>query len=393
MGEFVDLLFHCYTRNDIVDEFPATLERLRSNINDPRWQRKIVYFQAICALWPDWNIASGLRELKKLGSLRDESDVETLQLYVCLSGTRLSFSEKQYYVDKIIQLADSAVDRLHYRGFKAVELLLIGEKRDAEREAEEAIAEFRVARDGKKLTPYETDRLANLLDLLGSIRDDKSLLAEAAQLLQEALREDVWTTVGRAQLYNQLGEVFKHMGDWEKAQVAFKSAVDTESSPVSAVLLSECLLHLDRANEAKQLLAIVHANHLSESEYADYVFISAAIAIKTGDRTLLETADEELRTLEVRQPFFREQRDSLRLDVVETLRTGTSESLVHRARQTLARLSRHALKYLLLQPNFFGIGVNVERVIEDLAMGTEQHIAKEKEATIRTQRRSASEQR
>ena len=123
MGEFVDLLFHCYTKNDIVDEFPATLERLRSNINDPRWQRKIVYFQAICALWPDWNIASGLRELKKLGSLRDESDVETLQLYVCLSGNRLSFSEKQYYVDKIIQLADSAVDRLHYRGFKAVELL------------------------------------------------------------------------------------------------------------------------------------------------------------------------------------------------------------------------------------------------------------------------------
>jgi len=49
LAELVDILLRCYSRTEAAQEIPQVLERLRSNIQDARWQRKITYFYAVDA--------------------------------------------------------------------------------------------------------------------------------------------------------------------------------------------------------------------------------------------------------------------------------------------------------------------------------------------------------
>jgi hypothetical protein len=92
LGEIVDTLLWCHIKSERMDELPAVLERLRGNIDDERWRRRIIYVQAMHALWPDWNESAGRQELRKLGTLGTDDDVEILQLYLDLFEDSLGFS-------------------------------------------------------------------------------------------------------------------------------------------------------------------------------------------------------------------------------------------------------------------------------------------------------------
>ena len=205
LAEIVDILLWCHIKTDMMDEFPAVLECLRDNIKDTAWQRKIVYFHAIHALWPDWDESAGRRELKKLGSVADDNDVETLQLYLDLFGDDLSFSENQDLIDRILTLSKKLSDRLHYRGTKAFLYLTIGDQRRADDELSEVIAEARSEQDEEGLSEYERYRLALTLDLLGALRRDDALLTQALGLYQKLLKEDHWSPSGHANLLGLIG--------------------------------------------------------------------------------------------------------------------------------------------------------------------------------------------
>jgi hypothetical protein len=92
LADCVETLYFCHAKTGKLDEFPAVLERLRDNIKDISWQRKITYLHALHALGANWDEDAGRRELKKLGPLVEEDDVETLHLYLDLFGDALSFS-------------------------------------------------------------------------------------------------------------------------------------------------------------------------------------------------------------------------------------------------------------------------------------------------------------
>ncbi len=372
LSELVELLFRCYIRTEKAGDFPATLERLRQNIGDEWWQRKITYFHALCALWPGRDDAAARRELIKLGSLENERDIEILQLYITLFGPELSFSKMEQLVNRVLDLCESPTDRLHYRSLKAIQYLMIEDKDRVEEELASAISEFRGSRD-EPTTGYQAYRLASSLDLLGVIRHDAALLEEALRLYQQLLDTDGWTQEGKAEIRRLIGDTYRHMGGWEKARASYVGALEYDPAAIHRVFLSECLLYLGRHREAISLIDEINATELDENQYLDYVFILAAISVETGSKELLAKAETLLRQAEPSAPYFRKERDAMLLSVVETQRNGPSNSVVQRAKQILGGLARTARRYLILEPNIMGVGVDVGKLIDDLSKGTDAH--------------------
>lgn len=149
LGEIVDTLLWCHIKSERMDELPAVLERLRGNIDDERWRRRIIYVQAMHALWPDWNESAGRQELRKLGTLGTDDDVEILQLYLDLFEDSLGFAEKDALIDRILNESESLTDQLHYKGSKAVLYLTISDFKKADAELVEAVALARARLDEK----------------------------------------------------------------------------------------------------------------------------------------------------------------------------------------------------------------------------------------------------
>jgi len=372
LSELVSLLFKCYVRSEKAEEFPATLERLRQNIGDEWWQRKITYFHALYALWPGRDEAAARRELIKLGSLEHERDVEILQLYVTLFGSQFSFSKMEQLVNRILDLCESPTDRLHYRSLKGIQYLMIGDNDRVREELASAISEFRRSRD-EPTTGYQAYRLALSLGLLGVIRHDAALLEEALGLYQQILVSDGWTQEGQAEIRRLIGDTYRHMEDWDKARASYVGALEYDPAAIHRVFLSECLLHLAKHREAISLINEINATELDQNQYLDYVFILATISVETGSKELLAKAETLLRQAKPSAPYFRKERDAMLLSVVETQRNGPSNSVVQRAKQILGGLARTARRYLILEPNIMGIGVDIGKLVDDLAKGTEAH--------------------
>jgi tetratricopeptide (TPR) repeat protein len=257
LSELVDTLLHCYAKTQHAREIPEVLERLRANVHHPRWQRKITYFCAVDAyiFRNDPHLAK--TELKKLGPVAEETDRETLQLYLDLFGRQLSFSSMQDLVDRILRFSESETEQLHYRSLKAIQYVEIGDNSKAESELDAAISRFRASGDAKKMSAYAMDIFASALDLLGSIRGDSKLLDEAIDLYQEALRLDTWTLAGRAHIFRQLGETLRHKASWGRALEAYISAAQCDAGPIVKVFMAECYLQLNELQKAMDEIASV----------------------------------------------------------------------------------------------------------------------------------------
>jgi tetratricopeptide (TPR) repeat protein len=321
LAALVDNLMFCHIKAQMMDAFSAVLERLRSNIDDPDWQRKITYFHVLQALWPDWNREAGRREMKKLGSVAEDKDEEILELYLDLYGDGLSFSCQQDLIERILANTESFTDRLHYKGAKAVLYLTIGDREKADSELEEAIKE---AREKTSLNEYQRYRLAQTLSLLGILRSDSPMLAEALEVFKSLLTEGDWSPLGRATLLRHIGETFRRKQEWENARLAYVEAIEASPLAINKVFLAECLLQLDRLAEATTILAEVRPNELVGAELVDYGFAFAAMAIETGERKRLGDAMALLKSLQIGDPLFRERRDALLLNVHEALTRGPS---------------------------------------------------------------------
>jgi len=364
LAEIVDDLMFCHIKAGMMDEFPAVLERLRSNINHPKWQRKINYLHVLYALWPDWDREAGRREMKKLGSMADETDEEILQAYLDLYSDRLSFSAEQDIIDRILANTRSFTDRLHYKGAKAVLFLSIGDRQKAEAELEEAVAE---AREAKSLNEYQRYRFAQTLSLLGALRVDIAMLTEALELYQQLLTKDDWTPLGKANLLGLIGETYRRKGEWESARQTYEQALETTPVAIDRVFLAVCLIQLDRLADAARTLGEVTPSGLSPGGLVDYAFAFAALAIEMDDRKRLEDAATLLKGLQVADPIFREQRDAFLVNVLEAQTTGKSVPLVQRTRHLFAGVARFVSTYFFLKPSFMGMGVDVGKMLEDFS--------------------------
>lgn len=373
MSSLLDSLLRCSMKLGITSDFPATLERLRGNIDSVEWQRKIIYFHALVAMWPDWDESRGRKELSKLGSVSEEKDVEILQLYLDIFSDELKFSQSQELIDRILQFTESDVDRLHYRGLRAVKYLIIGDDAKAEEELSSAISEFKTAKEGQIDSDYEKDRLAMSLDLLGALKKDPKLLDEAIGLYKELLEAGNCNAFGKAGIFKRLGDTYRSKAAWTEASDAYRNALDAAPMPIARIFLSECHLRLEGAEKAFATISIVDPGSLDRHEYADYVFVFAAISIEGADRIALQNAETLLRGLKVEDPIFLERRNSLLLDVIDTQHSGKSSSAIQRARNALRGLAGAASRYLKLEPNVFGIGINLGRILEDVSKGSNQH--------------------
>jgi len=366
LADLVETLAHCYREVGKSTEFPAVLERLRANIQDMSWQRKIIYLHALQALGPTWNEDAGRSELQKLGSITQEDDVETIQLYLDLFGDNLSFSEKLALVGRVITDSDKLSDLIHYKSLKAVLYFLVGDRTGAEAELSEAIDKGRSTQADRKLSTYELYRLAHAIELLGVIRPDTVVLDEALLIYRELVKDPGYTAEGRANLFRSIGDVNRHKADWAEARKAYEDAIDLEDRPIFKVFLAECLLQLGQITGADAALQQVIQSELEESELTDYVFAMTSLAIEFGDRNKLERAKDALSSITPREPLFRAHRDEYLITVHEALASGSTQKHKGCARSLLAGLTRSTSRYLVLRPTFMGMGVDLGKMLEDI---------------------------
>jgi hypothetical protein len=365
LDESVEQLAGIYSQLGRLAEFPLVIERLRANIDDPRWQRKLTYHQAMAAhLLGD--TAGAQREFTKLGPITaQEADLDLLQLHIDLNGEIIPLVDKLKLYDRVVELTKSRKDRIQYSATKGVELTLAGDTAGAVTNTDEAL---RVARESEADRPFGPDTelwFCKLLEVAGIAKLDRECFVEAGKRLQTlVMRADHWTPAGLGHLNRCLGDVLRLSGQWEEGALAYAAGFALDGNPASRIFEASCRLMQGRKDEALVIIEAINFDTLDVPERADFAIAFAAIAIALRDGVKLDDAAAKLKAVKPIRQYFAHENVKYQLAIERAraaIAAGTPVPKSSRLLDWIGSLSR----WFIVQPNIAGLGVNVNNMVDD----------------------------
>ncbi|MBY2937940.1 SEC-C domain-containing protein [Rhizobium leguminosarum] len=367
LGSYLERLQWLYDRTGRLSNWLETLDRLRNNIQHRSWYRKIAYYRALFFLRPGYDVAEARRELKKAGPITlQETDVQILQIFIDLEFQRLTFADRLKYLDRILEVSKDLGDQLQYRASKAVQYFLIGDARAAE-ELFSEVVELGRKPENLPLTKYQRHMYVRAFQHLGMLRHDSKILEESISTFNEIMMDGSWTPIGQAAIYREIAECYKFLEQWHDAETTVRTGLDLHDTPIDRIHLAEALLYQKKATEACAEIDRLKPAELLSPALDDYCLAYAAIAIWSEDQQRLGFAKAHLESYNPDEPYFRERR----LNLLLTVNEGISKQKISQDQKDasapkggfLALLS----KFLMVQPNFGGIGLNFNAIFEELA--------------------------
>ena len=117
----------------------------------------------------------------------------------------------------------------------------------------------------------------------------------------------------------------------------------------------DCLVEQNKIKNLKEYLENVEFNTLGV-DCIDFLIILGNAAIRLNDTSSIETLKGYLKEINIAVPYYKLCLKELELEL---------EKKGGRIRKILGKLSP-LKEYLILQPQFNGMGINLEKIIEDL---------------------------
>jgi tetratricopeptide (TPR) repeat protein len=358
LGGIVDFLHHCYDRVGIIDEFPATLDRLTTVVDDRRWTDKIAYFRGL------WWLAhrDDKEQARKSISTVDIAtcnDADVLGLYLEVMSESMSVTQKLSFIDRICIATENEGEQLHYGVLKGIVHCLICEIATGCEIIGGAIDRYANA-DPDTKSVYGEHQLAHAYYALGAFKHENTIINKAVEqickLIDDTERQPQTKNV-LAGLHLALGECYTFLGNQNDAIRSYRTSAALKPSPLTTIYLAKSYALLGLWEKSEQLLEIVDVPSLSPPNQYDYAIALTIAAASSRDQQKIEHAKAQLRKTKSTDPFFIQERDQWIIRLLETPPESDGSAL----RKLVSRLNR----YITLNPNVFGIGLNINKMIED----------------------------
>jgi len=358
LAELLENLHLCYYRLKRNDEFIEVIERVRNAVQDKRWDAKIAYTRG---LWysVDRNDDDAAYGALQSIDLQTCYDPDILALYLQVCSAKLTLTESVEIIDRILANTQKESVLLQYRVFKAINYYLVCQQADGDKLLEEAISKFSELSADKK-SSYGKLKFAHALEIYGKATIQQKVLEQGREvaigLIREA-NEEHFTAIYLADLHRLLGDFDEGLGNHRNAIKAFSTSLELNPSELTKVFLARSFCNDGQCNKAKELLESIDHTILDKPGKFDLAISWSIVAATSLNENDLGEAKARLKAIEANDPVFIQIRDRWMIDLLEA--TPKSEP------GKIRRFIRSLNKYVSLNPNLFGIGININRIIDD----------------------------
>ena len=261
-------------------------------------------------------------------------------------------------LEKLLSKVDDSLGELNQIARKAIILFVYLDLESATSEIDKAISKLQQLKGTANKDQQMLMTGALLYKEKGIICADKSAMLKACDMCEAllVLSDDCEYS---STINHCLGQLYENLGDNHKANHHFHIAYDLISTPKDAVTidLAKSYALLGDTKKAQEYLQTLELNSIKDILKIDYYMVSAQIAIQDKNRDFASQILQQILELKVAIPIFRELISNNRSALAEMIADGKdSISILQRFREVVS-------KYLLLQPNFFGLGINLNELI------------------------------
>lgn len=183
---------------------------------------------------------------------------------------------------------------------------------------------------------------------------DRKWLDKALEIRKQ-MKVDNFNSSGKAKYFSDIAYVNWKLGNYEVAEQHFTTSLGYEENAFAQIYLLDCLVEQNKIKNLKEYLENVEFNTLGV-DCIDFLIILGNAAIRLNDTSSIETLKGYLKEINIAVPYYKLCLKELELEL---------EKKSGRIRKILGKLSP-LKEYLILQPQFNGMGINLEKIIEDL---------------------------
>lgn len=341
----------------VEDAYGAMLNEFFDAIDDVRWQWVVSTELALYNIVMKSDPAVARLVLSKY-KWQDVHDSELLEVYIDAYSDSLGHIEIVELATKVVQLSQSESSRFHYRFLIAIQHFLLNEPERAETLARQAVKQFDAV-PAKQKSTYGRWIYALGVMQLGQILDDELMLRSAIELLVWEANEEKYTNEKVSELWQMVGECYRSLKEFYMAEKLYVRSISICPMPLTHIYMAESQLALGRAERAKEILDGIDSNKLSLHNFFDYAVARCKVAISTKSIVDKEYALRCIKAVDTKEPYFKDLIHELLVSLYELPRAGGR----------LVSILEKINKYVTLNPNVAGVGVDFNSMIEEYLKG------------------------
>jgi tetratricopeptide (TPR) repeat protein len=295
------------------------------------------------------------QEFHKLPHVAHSTDSEVLELYLDVFRDSLSELEQLPLVDRILLKPRTRAVELQYTMLRSFLYVALGDAAAALRALEPVVEKL----TGDRPQPPRWDEVhmaARLYDHRYQVGGNRADYEEAVSYYKQVPME-ILTPHGQAGLLRELGALQSKAEEHGEAVSCLRKALATDPSDEISVSLVFALIASKRTDDAVAVFATIDRDRIPAVLQLEYWHAAGTLAVATGNGPQLDAAVAALRAIAFSGVYWARVRDH----VIEELSKDDGRS------SRIARLLRLANRYFELKPNIFGLGVDLNSVLERVA--------------------------
>lgn len=344
-----------YSECGIIELYPQMLGELTAAIDDVRWSWAVSCEEALfnLAIKNDYAAARAVLAKYKWQDIRSS---ELLEVYLDAYSDKMGHVDIITLASKVVELTDSESSRFHYRFLIAIQYFLLNESERAEILAREAVAAYEAIPVAER-SVHGRRFLGMAVMQLGRILNDEAMLRNAIDLLVAEVDEKRYKSNAIADIWLQVGECYHILREFYMAEKLYHRSLSIEPTPLANVFLAELQVAMGRPERAKEILDALVPETMSNPNHFDYAIARCHVALFTKESSDVKNALGLIKKIVTKDPFFKDLIQSLMVALYEL----PAEKGAAQAGSILAKINR----YITLNPNVAGVGVNLNAMIDD----------------------------
>ncbi|NTV29662.1 MAG: hypothetical protein HGA80_06240 [Candidatus Omnitrophica bacterium] len=354
LSELLDLLFFCYKKCGIINDYLSALDYFSNAIQGDRWKEEFDYHRAV-VLYVYRNDIRSVLKILNVYKWQDISSANLLSLYLDVKSTSTNAVDKIMIAEKIANISAYPEVQLQYQASVGVQYCLLNDFEKGVLLLNNAIRKY-ITIPSNDQTTHGRQHLANAYMSLGVFTSDGDKIKESLKIFLQETSNNDYSEAGKAKTWLSVGDCYLYLGDMYNAKDAYSKSFTHENSDLTKVFLARALVSTGDCDVARATLDRVRTKEFSLANHFDFALSRCSLAIKTGVKTDIDLAISLLKEVKTNEPYFKDIQHNLIVNISEI---GKGAKCARNM-----GLLNNLNKVFILQPNIFGLGININAAID-----------------------------
>lgn len=357
LSEQLNTILHTCKIYDLEYDFPKLINRSKDLFFCAKWHKKVEFFLLVWFSFYKNDLEWAIQYIEDYISISSVDDHELLELILHVYSEKLTLSEIFDLCHKIQHLNTDPLKISHYIAVEGIHYLVLGDEKKAIELFEKSINIIEKSPRNRNL--FNNQNVGKVYALLGVLKTDESLIKKAINEFTSLLSGGVYNNHGISHMYWEIGNAHSSLKEYSEAIDSYGKAASLSKYPIALIDMANTYISLDDYSKAKNILDDIDYKELSDENKKDFLFIySKILCYKCNEK--IDFIIDEIKKCDFKIGIFKDNAQKILITLCEIRASKDITVTTENKKNWIDNINDS----IMLQPNFAGFGININKIIE-----------------------------